>query len=221
MKTSVNMIHKLDCFDVIQRTKDGMFNATTLVAQWNAARGERKEIKKFFENENTKRFIDALIKEENLHPQNSAHLESRANQGIPTKAFITTRGHNGATWMHPILFIKFAMWLNPAFEVKVLKFVYDELIKDRHLAGDNYRLLSASISKFPDVNYPEVARALNWIIFNKHYPEIRNNATVDQIKELHELERQVACMVDIDLITSYTHLIQVLRDIYNKRHPRF
>lgn len=210
MKTNVNMIRKLDCFDVIQRTKDGMFNATTLVAQWNAATGEHKEVKKFFENENTKRFINALILEENLHGQNFAYVKSRAS-----------RGNNAGTWMHPILFIKFAMWLNPAFEVKVLKFVYDELIKDRHLAGDNYRLLAASISKFPDVNYPEVARALNWIIFNKHHPDIRNTATTDQIKELHELERQVACMVDIDLITSYSHLIQVLRDIYNKRHPRF
>lgn len=36
--------------------------------------------------------------------------------------------------MHPLLFIDFAMWLNPAFKVKVLKFVYDELIKFRNLA---------------------------------------------------------------------------------------
>ncbi|MCQ4921326.1 KilA-N domain-containing protein, partial [Phocaeicola vulgatus] len=27
-------------------------------------------------------------------------------------------------WMNPLLFIKFAMWIKPAFEVKVLRFVY-------------------------------------------------------------------------------------------------
>lgn len=33
MKTNVNMVRKLDRFDVIQRTKDGMFNATALLTQ--------------------------------------------------------------------------------------------------------------------------------------------------------------------------------------------
>ncbi|WP_297644192.1 hypothetical protein [uncultured Bacteroides sp.] len=28
--------------------------------------------------------------------------------------------------MNPLLFIKFAMWITPTFEVKVLRFVYDE-----------------------------------------------------------------------------------------------
>ena len=47
--------------------------------------------------------------------------------------------------MHPLLFIDFAMWLNPVFKVKVLKFVYDQLIKYRNEAGDAYRELGAAI----------------------------------------------------------------------------
>lgn len=53
----------MGCFSVEQRTKDGMFNATALLKQWNESAGEKKEIKKFFENQNTKEFISALIEE--------------------------------------------------------------------------------------------------------------------------------------------------------------
>lgn len=98
-------------FKVEQRTKDGMFNATTLIRQWNETTGEKKEVAKFFENSGTKDFIQALMDEENLNTQNSAYLKSRGKQG--------------GTWMHPYLFVKFAMWLNPRFEVKVIKLVYD------------------------------------------------------------------------------------------------
>lgn len=48
--------------------------------------------------------------------------------------------------MHPLLFIDFAMWLNPAFKVKVLKFVYDQLIQYRNDAGDTYKEMAAQIA---------------------------------------------------------------------------
>ena len=35
MKTNQNMIRKMGDFEVVQRTKDGMFNATGLLKQWN------------------------------------------------------------------------------------------------------------------------------------------------------------------------------------------
>lgn len=129
MKPNQVMLRPMGCFSVEQRTKDGMFNATALLKQWNESAGEKKEIKKFFENQNTKEFISALIEEENLNGEKSAYLTSRGK-------------YNGGTWMHPILFVKFAMWLNPRFEVKVIKFIYDQMIAYRNEAGDAYRELS-------------------------------------------------------------------------------
>lgn len=41
--------------------------------------------------------------------------------------------------MHPYLFVKFAMWLSPTFEVKIIQWVYDNLIEFRLLAGDHYK----------------------------------------------------------------------------------
>jgi hypothetical protein len=53
----------------------------------------------------------------------------------------TSKGKNGSTSLHPVLFVKCAMYLSPRFEYHVLKFVSDEMIKYRNDAGDNYREL--------------------------------------------------------------------------------
>lgn len=116
-----------------------MFNATELLKQWNESTGDKKEISKFFENANTKEFITALISEENLDTQNSAYVKSRAS-----------RGDNAGTWMHPYLFVKFAMWLNPTFEVKVIKFVYDKMMEYRNENCEAYKDLCAAICLIVD-----------------------------------------------------------------------
>lgn len=59
--------------------------------------------------------------------------------------------------MHPILFVKFAMWLNPRFEVQVIKFVYDQMLKYRNDAGDAYKELCAAISKIVSNKFMHVA----------------------------------------------------------------
>ena len=79
-------------FDVLQRTSDGMFNATDLLSQWNESSGQKKQIVHFFDNSATDEFISALISEEDLKERNSV--------------FIKSRGKNGGTWMHPLLFIE-------------------------------------------------------------------------------------------------------------------
>lgn len=210
MKTSVIMTRRMGQFNVLQRTKDGMFNATALLAQWNRTTGDKKEITKFFENQATKQFIEALMEEENLHTQNSAYVKSRAS-----------RGDNSGTWMHPYLFVKFAMWLNPRFEVKVVKFVYDELIKFRTTAGDNYNVLARSIAALPDVDYSQVARGLNWIIFDKHERDIRNTATPKQLQALDDLQRKLAFSVDMGYIRTFPDLMNSMRKIYSRQHAKF
>lgn len=37
------------------------------------------------------------------------------------------------------------MWINPSFKYDVLKFVYDEMIKFRNLAGDAYPRMCAAV----------------------------------------------------------------------------
>lgn len=199
----------MGCFSVEQRTKDGMFNATALLKQWNESAGEKKEIKKFFENQNTKEFISALIEEENLNGEKSAYLTSRGK-------------YNGGTWMHPILFVKFAMWLNPRFEVKVIKFIYDQMIAYRNEAGDAYRELSVAVAKIVAPNFMasamrQTSEAINWCVFNQHETAIRNkHGEEGKMRQLFELERKVASLIEEGFITKFDDMMEYLRNQWRK-----
>ena len=208
MKTSVIMTRRMGQFEVLQRTKDGMFNATALLNQWNRAAGMKKEMNDYLRLQSTHDFLSALQSEFDFKDGNSPYLTSRGK-------------YSGGTWMTPLLFIDFAMWLNPKFKVQVLKFVYDELIKCRTAAGDNYNVLAKSIASLPDVDYPKVARALNWIVFNKHERDIRNTATPEQLQDMDELQRKLAFSVDMGYIRSFPDLMNSMRRIYNRQHAKF
>lgn len=210
MKTNQIMTRPMGCFSVEQRTKDGMFNATALLKQWNESAGEKKEITKFFDNTNTREFIQALMEEEKLNTQNSAYLKSR--------------GKNGGTWMHPILFVKFAMWLNPRFEVQVIKFVYDQMIAYRNEAGDAYKELASAVAlivapNFMKVAMKQIAEGLNWCIFNQHETAIRNQYGEEaKMRKLFELERKVASLIDGGFIHSQQEVMNYLRKQWRKLH---
>lgn len=210
-------------FHVEQRTKDGMFNATALLKQWNTAINlntqnsgdlKKKDMDDFFANKNVKEFLDALIEEENLTCRNSVYVTSKGR-------------YQGGTWMHPILFIKFAMWLNPRFEVQVIKFVYDQMLKYRNDAGDAYKELSSAINSIvPSTFMPQAMRkigeALNYVVFNDHESMLRNKrGSEESMRELFELERRLAENINDGLITSFDQAITFLRKRYsNKYYPK-
>ena len=208
MKTNVVMTRKMGNFDIFQRTEDGRFNATSLLSQWNKKRGlsRGKEVNDFLKIDKTKEFI--------------AEVELRENHNT-NKIVLSKKGKNGGTWLHPLVFIDFAMWLNPSFKYDVLKFVYDELIKQRHDAGDNYISLSASGQKLKGYDYREVAIALQWIVFGKKGKELRQSATQDQLKELNDLQTKLSFAIDMGYITSYQQLISELRKLYSNKNLKF
>lgn len=215
MKTNQNLIRKMGEFDVIQRTSDGMFNATTLLKAWNNHSGQSKEIKKFFENNATQEFVTALISEESLNGQNSAYLKSRGK-------------YNGGTWMHPLLFIDFAMWLNPTFKVKVLRFVYDQLIQYRNDAGDSYKEMASAICKIVPKGeqakaIKEISMANNHIVYGTHEKEIRNkHAEEGKIKQLDELQTDIVKLITDGFISNYDSLLNYLRRKWTQKHqPKF
>lgn len=171
MITNQIMKRQLGRFSVQQRTKDGYFNATHLLKSWNEDKGTKKELKDYLSNQATQEFVKALCEEENLNGGKSPYL--------------ATRGKNGGTWMHPLMFIDFAMWINAAFKVKVLKFVSDQMLAYRNEAGEAYKTLSSAVGKIVAVNnmkqqMPQIARAINWVVFNKHQKEIRNDFGEEQ-----------------------------------------
>lgn len=213
MKTNQIMVRPMGDFEVTQRTKDGFFNATELLKQWNKKSGMKKEVTKFLDLDSTSELIRVIMERENLHTQDSAYVKSRAS-----------RGDNAGTWMHPILFIDFAMWINPSFKYDVIKFVYDEMIRYRNEAGDAYRELSSAIMKIVPKDFmpkamQKIGEALNWVVFNQHEKMLRNKfGDEKKQRELCHLEKKVADLINEGFITDFDKLIIYLRRQYAKRN---
>jgi len=210
MKTNIVMTRDMGGLDVHQRTKDGMFNATSLLKQWNELNNSGKELASFFKMKSTVEFIETIKDDaEILHMAKSPYVKSRAS-----------RGANAGTWMHPYLFIDFAMWLSPKFKLGVIKFVSDELIEQRHLAGDNYIKLSESGMKLKGYDFREVAIALQWIVFGNKGKELRQQASQEQLTELNNLQSRLSFAIDMGYIKTYSCLIDEMRKIWELKYPK-
>lgn len=219
MKTNQVMTRKMGQFEVMQRTSDGMFNATALLSLWNNANPQnQRRLDKFWDTTHLSEFMSEIA-------ENELSFKS-PNFGELKNALSRTRSgrRNGGTWMHPILFVKFAMYLNPRFEYQVLKFVSDELIKYRNEAGDAYREMSAAVQKIVGKSemtqkIQQVAKALNHIIFGLHESEIRNKAAEEiSMRELFELERKVASLINEGFIKDFDGLLAYLRRLWNAKY---
>ncbi len=213
MITNQIMKRPLANFKVEQRTKDGMFNATALLKQWNEANGQQKAIAHYLENAATQEFIKALMDEESFTYRNSVYVVSKARMD---------RG--GGTWMHPLLFIDFAMWLNPTFKVKVLKFVSDQMLSYRNEAGDAYKQLASAMNKISTPHQmkhymPILGRALNYIVTGKHESQLRNDyGTEEKQKEYFELEKQVAMLISERFLKTPEEVVNYLRKKFMSKY---
>lgn len=172
MKTNQNLIRS-ELF--IQRTKDGYFNATALLKGYNKAKGEDRKLGNYTRNESYGKFVDQLILE-----------------GISEPAKSVKGGKNPGTWLHPKLFIDFAMWVSVEFKSKVIDYVLDGLVKSRNDAGDYYNEMVATImKKYIDVHNVKP----NPMIYINEAKMIKDLAGID--KSRNELP-----VKDLDAITA-------------------
>lgn len=224
MKTNNVMVRKMAQFNVEQRTKDGMFNATALLKQWNKAvenhevliphldRGlKKKDLDDYFAISPTKEYINTIIAKENLSSRNEVVKAVRGK-------------YNGGTWMHPMLFFDFAMWLNSNFKYDVIKFVYDQMIKYRNDAGDAYKELGSSVGmvvskSFMPAAMSNISKAINFVVFGEHYTAVRNDkGTEDMQRELFELEHKVSELINDGFLKTYDDIINYLRKKWKEKY---
>jgi hypothetical protein len=192
MKTKPIMQRSFYDSYVCQRTSDSFFNATDFLKRFNELSGKQTRMQDFFDNKNTQEFLKALDIE---------LLDNNANQrdfisGVKTHEI--KRGRSGITWMHPYLFVKFAMFLSPALEVKIIKWVYDHLIEFRLLAGDHYKEMCDTVSKrywdyYNRAAGPEIyigeCHILNQLVFGNPAGNQRNIATEKQLDLMNHLQK--------------------------------
>lgn len=188
-----------------------MFNATALLKQWNAVHDVERKMDNYFASDKTKTFISTIMERENLNTPKLVYLKSRGK-------------YNGGTWMHPMLFIDFAMWIDPEFKYDVLKFVYDQMIAYRNDAGDAYRKLGQSIgrivaSSFMPAAMCNIAKGINHIIFGEHDTMIRNHhGTESKMRELFRFENKVADLIDEGFLSDYNSVMEYLRKMWKQKH---
>lgn len=238
------LVRKLGDFDVVQRTKDGMFNATELMKQWKQTTGQEKRIQDFLNNQQTKEFIDTLAEDlmnqtvpntsfsrdlESVENKDvvkstpkSVVLSDTDNQNIMKQIIQVTRGRNGATWMHPLLFVKYAMWYNPKFELQVLKFVADKLIQFRNDVADSYKDWCAGLAMLgattPE-DFSRIQKCMNYAVFNRHSDGIRDTATPEQLDKMRQLEQQIMLMSEFGYIKNLADVRTYLRKVWEKDYP--
>lgn len=211
MITNQIMKRPLAGFVVEQRTKDAFFNATSLLKQWNEQTGvTQRHLDKYFASSKTVEFIQTIMKRENLN--------------TPKMVYLKSRGRNGGTYMHPILFIDFCMWINPSFKYDVLRFVYDKMLTYRNEAGDAYRELASAMNKictpYQMKRYmPILGKGINYIVTNKHDKQLRNEyGTEEKQKEYFELEKQVAMLINEGFLKTPEDVVNYLRRKFQQKY---
>jgi hypothetical protein len=112
--------------DFEQNDQTLMVNATQMAKIFG------KLVAHFMENDSTKKFIFAC-----LNNRNSDYLN------VKTEEDLITSTQKSGTWMHRVLALKFAAWLDPDFEVWVYSTI-DELLFGRFRRIEESLRLSAA-----------------------------------------------------------------------------
>lgn len=222
MKTSVIMKRQIGELPIYQRTKDGFFNGNSLLHDWNNTHREQrpKRMDEYLNQKSTIAFMEALLKSE-------SNMRKIASSDI--QILIKGKSKNiGGTkqaadiWMHPLLFLDFAMWLNPDFKVEVLRFVSDKMLEYRDKAGDAYREMASELQNlvgkdFIHVAIKRVAIGINHVIFGTHYKQVRDDyGTEDKMNELFDLEHKIAFLIKEGFIKDIEEVMSFLRKKYKQ-----
>jgi len=131
MKSEVVMRRSLFDREVRQKSKSAFLSATDLV---EAANVKRKQLgygefnmSTWLSSQSTKDFMQQIEESKGIKPVQ------------------ITRGRNGGTWMHPILFMDLALTLSPKLKLEVYEWLHDELLKYRNDSGDSYQKMAGAI----------------------------------------------------------------------------
>ena len=223
MKTEVIIYRDLNGVKIRQNHKTAYLNANDLLDLYNSTAEKKKDMFFYFKLKSTKEFIievqkDILqntdknkdlvklfdIKEENTVDKILGDIqEENSNNGdslyLENSLIITKRGKNGGTWLHPYLFIDFALWLSPAFRLTCIKWLYDKLIIIRDQCGDSFKEVNQALFELkpntPPWEYSNEAKMINKLVFDKPDKGQRNDATEEQLALLKALQK-----ADIKLI---------------------
>ena len=211
MKTTVIMKRVLGDHMVRQSSKDSMFNANDLLSIYNKnldGEKKKKNLQDYMKLKTTKDMKEAILKRLNHDHENSPVLPDniiRTSKGMKTE--------KGGTWMHPYLFIDFAMWLSVDFKIMCIEWIYDHLIELRNQVGDEYKELTSAIKNILQPTnidvYKDEINMINKLVFGNMDHGNRQLATKQQLDLLQRLQK-----ADIKLLEEGKNFMERFHSLY-------
>ncbi len=144
--------------DFEQTNQNLMVNATQMAKIFG------KAVAHFLENDSTKKFITACLINRNSDLLN-----------VKTEEDLVTSVKNKGTWMHRVLALKFAAWLDPDFELWVYCTIDDLLFGHLRQQEESLRVSAARKNKIEQLR-----------------DQLRNNELYYEMERLELEERQAA-----------------------------
>lgn len=163
-----------------QQHKTGWLNATDLLRIGNDYRESlglpKARLQKFLDKKATKEFIEQILEEEKI-----------------AKVVKAQRGKQGGSWMHPMLFVDFAMYLNPKFKYEAMAWLTDRLLLNRDVSGESFKEMMSVISR--EYNYggrmglvaPKIAYKIKTFVGVDDW----NLASEEQLKKRDEIQKKI------------------------------
>lgn len=185
MKTEVIMKRELFGIQISQKSKSEFFSATDLKKAGDRWRYDNDmspfNMSGWLKQTSTREYIDELEKK------------------IGGPALSITRGRNGHTYVHPLLFIDMALAISPTLKVEMYGWLFDNLIKFRNTSGDSYRRMSGALwaktlnkQKFSD-EIADTARRIRDAVGVENWQE----ATEKQLKVRDKMHENIALLAEV------------------------
>lgn len=183
MKTEVILKRELLGGEVSQKSKSEFFSATDLLKvgnKWRAANGlSLLKQEDYFKQKNVKEFMEEL----------------QAKYG---KIKINGLGRGNHTWIHPLLFIDMALWINPKIKIEVYEWLFDNLIKYRNNSGDSFKkMCGALLIRANKTNYVDNIQKLCKIIQHECGVSDWNTASEKQLKLRDKIHENISLLADV------------------------
>lgn len=166
---------------VIQQDhKTGFLNTKNMVELGNQYRKSMSlapvRLDTYLKSNKTKEFIEQILEQEQI-----------------TTVLNSKRGKYGGTWMHPLLFVDFAMFVSPKFKYLAMSWLSDHLLSFRDASGESYKAMGSELEK----NYqlgakigviiPSIARKIKFAVGVDNW----NKASEEELKKRDSIHNKI------------------------------
>lgn len=195
MKTNQTLIRTFMGSIIRQEHKTKFFCINDLTAVANEYRKSKglssTKFDLYHKSQKTQEFISSLMEQKDL-----------------ASVIRTKEGKNGGTWAHPMIFLDYAMWLNPDFKVKMFDWIMDHLAEFRDESGESYKKLASTINTISTKNPIEIQNIIITVakgIKTALKVDDWNSATEQQLKNRDEMHKSLILLIKarVDLQTAF------------------